>query len=65
MFAVNAVSPSDPSTLLPLTACFQRSKSGRQMRGREEVTNDSLSRPGTSGAGSFKATQPRLSSTDF
>lgn len=65
MFAVNAISPSDPSTPLPLTACFLRSKSGRQMRGREEVTSDSLSRPGTFGTASFKATQPRLSSTDF
>lgn len=63
MFAVGAVSSSDPSTLFPLIASFLRSKSRRQMRGREEVTGDSLSGPGNPGRASSEATQPRLAST--
>ena len=63
MFAVVAFSPPDPRTLFPLIALFLRSKSGRQMRGREEITSDSLSRPANPGRGSSKATQPGLDST--
>lgn len=65
MFSVNAT-PSDPSTPSFLLPVFLRSKlSGRWMRGREEIAEDSLSRPGSPGKGSSKAPQPRLSSTNL